>query len=75
MLVLTRRIGEQIVIDGAIVIQVLQAQGNKVRIGFLAPRSVKIRRQELLIRDDSEEEGNARSTGSAGPRLGGTTHP
>jgi len=77
MLVLTRQIGEQIVIDGVIVIEVLRAQGNKVRIGIQAPRGVAIRRQELPIDGSEVQEGNARSTGPAParPRLGGSHHP
>jgi carbon storage regulator len=66
MLVLTRKIGERIVIDGVIVIEVLRAQGNQVRIGIRAPRGVAIRRQELPTHDHSEaHEGDARSTGQA----------
>ncbi len=51
MLVLTRKPGEQIVIDGAIVVTVLNVQGNRVRIGIQAPQSVPIARQELCETD------------------------
>jgi carbon storage regulator len=47
MLVLTRRSGEQIVIANDIVVTVLAVEGNKVRIGIEAPRSVRIDRQEI----------------------------
>ena len=50
MLVLTRRIGEQIVIDGDIVITVVSVQGNKARIGITAPRAVRVDRQEISER-------------------------
>lgn len=48
MLVLTRKIGEEIVInDGEIRISVVQIRGNRVRLAIDAPQSVLIRRQEL----------------------------
>lgn len=48
MLVLTRKAGERIVIDDAIVLEVLEVQGNRVRLGIQAPQNVTILRQELL---------------------------
>jgi carbon storage regulator len=48
MLVLTRKVGERIVIDGSIVVEVLEVQGNRVRIGVQAPPEVPILRQELV---------------------------
>lgn len=48
MLVLTRKAGERIVIDNDIVVEVLEIQGNRVRIGVQAPQQVAILRQELL---------------------------
>jgi carbon storage regulator len=47
MLVLTRRIGEEIVIDGDIRVKVLLAKGDKVRLGITAPDSVPVDRQEI----------------------------
>ncbi len=49
MLVLTRKAGEKIVIDESVVIEVLEIQGNRVRIGIQAPRGITILRQELLL--------------------------
>jgi carbon storage regulator len=49
MLVLTRKAGERIVIDDNIVVEVLEVQGNRVRIGIQAPQGVTILRQELLL--------------------------
>jgi carbon storage regulator len=48
MLVLTRKVGERIVIDDSIIVEVLEVQGNRVRIGIQAPQGVTILRQELL---------------------------
>ncbi|MHC4879361.1 MAG: carbon storage regulator [Planctomycetota bacterium] len=48
MLVLTRKRGEEIVIDGCIRIRVLDVKGNKVRLGIDAPGSMSVLRRELL---------------------------
>ena len=50
MLVLTRRVGEEIVIDGGIRITVNAVQGEKVRIGVTAPPDVRVDRAEVHLR-------------------------
>lgn len=52
MLVLSRKIEEEIVIDGEIVIKVIEIRGDKVRLGVTAPVSVGVWRKELLNRCD-----------------------
>jgi carbon storage regulator len=47
MLVLTRKIGEKIVIDHNITVTVTAIDGNKVRIGITAPPDVSINREEV----------------------------
>ena len=47
MLVLSRKVGEKIVIDGEIVLVVMEIGSNKVRLGIEAPRAVPIRRKEV----------------------------
>lgn len=47
MLVLTRRVGEEIVIDEIIRIQVVDVRGDRVRLGISAPASVQVDRKEL----------------------------
>jgi len=47
MLVLTRRIGESLVIGDDVVIRVLDVKGDVVRVGVDAPRHVQIHRQEV----------------------------
>jgi carbon storage regulator len=47
MLVLTRRVGEEIVINGNIRVTVVAVQGNRIRLGITAPESVVIERKEL----------------------------
>jgi carbon storage regulator len=54
MLVLTRKAGERIVIDDSIVVEVLEVQGNRIRIGIQAPQGVTILRQELLPGKDKD---------------------
>ena len=48
MLVLGRKAGERIVIDGGITITLVRIDRNKVRLGVEAPRGVKVYREELL---------------------------
>jgi carbon storage regulator len=50
MLVLTRRIGEEIVIDGRIVVTITAIKGDKVRIGVTAPDNVRVDRAEVHAR-------------------------
>jgi carbon storage regulator len=47
MLVLARRLGEQIVIDGNIVLTVVEVKGEQVRLGIKAPPSVTVDRKEV----------------------------
>lgn len=47
MLVLSRRKNESIVIDGQIVVRVVDIRGDKVRLGIEAPRDVAVHRQEI----------------------------
>ncbi len=47
MLVLTRRTGEGILIEGGVCIKVLQTQRGRVRLGIVAPKSIRVDRAEL----------------------------
>jgi carbon storage regulator len=47
MLVLSRKVGEEIRIDGQIKVRIVKISGNRVRIGIDAPDDVQIVRQEL----------------------------
>jgi carbon storage regulator len=55
MLVLTRRVGEALMIGDDITITVLGVKGNQVRVGVTAPRDVAVHREEIFerIKDDS----------------------
>lgn len=48
MLVLSRRVGESVVIGDDVVVTVLEVRGDVVRVGVDAPRSVAVHRRELL---------------------------
>jgi len=48
MLVLRRKVGESIVLDGVINVSVLAVEGERVKIGISAPSDVTIVREELL---------------------------
>ncbi len=54
MLVLTRHSGEQLVIAHDIVVTVVAVEGNKVRIGVDAPKSVRVDRKEVHDRRNAD---------------------
>ena len=56
MLVLSRKIGERIVINDQITVEVLQIIGNRVRLGVTAPAGVPILREELLTSPKAVEK-------------------
>ncbi|QDV25716.1 carbon storage regulator [Aureliella helgolandensis] len=50
MLVLSRKVGEKLVVDGNITVEVVRIQGNRITLGVVAPADVKILRGELTER-------------------------
>lgn len=56
MLILTRKVGETIVINDTILVTVLQVKGGQVRLGIEAPKDVSVHRQEIQERIDSKSE-------------------
>ncbi len=56
MLVLTRRLGETIVIDGNIHVSVVSMEGNKIRLGIEAPDHITVDREEIHRRRQSFEQ-------------------
>jgi carbon storage regulator len=66
MLILTRKLGERIVIGGDILITVVDVKGSQVRIGIDAPSHLGIYRQEILEKIQSE---NVRSSEVMAPDL------
>ena len=59
MLILTRRIGETIMIGNDVSITVLDINGKQVRIGIDAPAEIKVHRKEIYLRIQQEEGGAA----------------
>jgi carbon storage regulator len=56
MLILTRRVGETLMIGDDITVTVLGVKGNQVRIGVNAPKDVAVHREEIYQRIKSETE-------------------
>lgn len=60
MLILTRKKGESLIIDGKIEIKIMSSEDGKVRIGIDAPREIEIHRQEVY---DQILEENKKASG------------
>ncbi|HYW03776.1 MAG TPA: carbon storage regulator CsrA [Gammaproteobacteria bacterium] len=56
MLILTRRVGETVMVGDDVTITVLGVKGNQVRIGVNAPKNVSVHREEIYQRIKREQE-------------------
>jgi carbon storage regulator len=56
MLILTRRVGETVMIGNDVTVTVLGVKGNQVRVGVNAPRDVAVHREEIFERIKRENE-------------------
>ncbi|HED51983.1 MAG TPA: carbon storage regulator [Gammaproteobacteria bacterium] len=54
MLILTRRVGETLLIGDDIEVTVLGVKGNQVRVGIEAPKTIPVIREELLTHDQDQ---------------------
>ena len=79
MLVLSRRIGESVVVGDDVTITVLEVRGDVVRVGIDAPRSVAVHRAELLEqletvnREAASPSDDAAAPGPASQSMAGIT--
>jgi len=62
MLILTRRVGETLMIGDSVTVTVLGVKGNQVRIGITAPKDVAVHREEIYQRIQRGEDGSASAT-------------
>lgn len=64
MLILTRRVGETVIIGNDVDVTVLGVKGNQVRLGVKAPREVTVHREEIFERICKEQQ-NGNGNGAA----------
>ncbi|BBB28611.1 carbon storage regulator CsrA [Neptunomonas japonica] len=62
MLILTRRVGETLMVGDEVTVTVLGVKGNQVRIGVNAPKDVAVHREEIYDRIQREKDGETDST-------------
>jgi carbon storage regulator len=65
MLILTRRVGETLMIGDDVTVTVLGVKGNQVRIGVNAPKDVSVHREEIYERIKKEQQQQAMAGGGS----------
>ncbi|MDX1950910.1 MAG: carbon storage regulator CsrA [Verrucomicrobiota bacterium] len=73
MLVLSRKSGESVVIDGRITVKVVRVDGDVVKLGIEAPSEIPIHRQEIYIEIQQNNQEARRKGRSSVPKLSAAT--
>ena len=69
VLVLTRRVGEKLVIGNEIVVEVLSVNGDGVRLGIVAPRETSVHRFEVFDEIQAANRASSAAVGKSGSSL------
>jgi carbon storage regulator len=69
MLILTRRVGETVIIGSDVDVTVLGVKGNQVRLGVKAPREVSVHREEIFQRISREQQNGSAVKDHAVPTV------
>jgi carbon storage regulator len=69
MLILTRRVGEALMVGDEVTVTVLGVKGNQVRIGVHAPKHVSVHREEIYERIRAEQQAESDGPGEASVAL------
>ena len=67
MLILTRRVGETLMIGDEVTVTVLGVKGNQVRIGVNAPKDIAVHREEIYERIKREQDDSAHAANQPQP--------
>jgi len=73
MLILTRRVGETLMIGDSVTVTILGVKGNQVRVGITAPKDVAVHREEIfqrIGREGSAQGGEKPADDSGLPKTG-----
>lgn len=64
MLILTRRVGETLMVGDDVTVTILEVKGNQVRIGVNAPKDIAVHREEIYDRIQQEQQKDSPEPGN-----------